>query len=126
MAKLERRLTTNQEIAGSSPARLALFGTKSDILLYFIYIMEHFFSFFLGMDTVCELRDARVANSKTCFTPSPVFAEHSIYPYAPILSAIHLPSSSLIGDIPIFESSSVAFRSPLRSTLHPTNKNGTS
>lgn len=78
MAKLERRLTTNQEIAGSSPARLARFGANPDVLLYFIYIMEHFFTFFLEMGIVCELRDARVADSKTCFTPCPVFAEHSI------------------------------------------------
>lgn len=42
-------------------------------------------------------RAALVAISKTSLTPSLVFAEHSMYPKAPILFAISLPSSGFTG-----------------------------
>lgn len=68
---------------------------------------------------------ALVAISKTSLTPSLVFAEHSIYPNAPMRFAISLPSSGLTGSCFILASSRLVCSSFLRSFLFPTKMIGT-
>lgn len=70
-------------------------------------------------------RAAFAATSKTSLTPSLVFAEHSVYPKAPVPLTISLPSSRLTRFCFILASSYLVCTSFLRSFLVPTRMMGT-